>query len=101
MNGRLDLAAVPGLKLVEPGDDLAALIAAPARAPISALASGDVVVVAQKIVSKAEGRRVDLATVAPSPDAIGLADRDRQGRAAGGGDPARSRCGWCAPGRVR
>jgi coenzyme F420-0:L-glutamate ligase/coenzyme F420-1:gamma-L-glutamate ligase len=73
MTGRLDLAAVPGLKLVAPGDDLGALIAAACARADLPLASGDVVVVAQKIVSKAEGRRVDLATVAPSPDAIRLA----------------------------
>jgi coenzyme F420-0:L-glutamate ligase/coenzyme F420-1:gamma-L-glutamate ligase len=72
MTGRLDIAAVPGIKLVEPGDDLAALIVAACAQGGVALASGDVVVVAQKIVSKAEGRRVDLATVTPSPRAVGL-----------------------------
>jgi coenzyme F420-0:L-glutamate ligase / coenzyme F420-1:gamma-L-glutamate ligase len=54
---------------VRPGDDLAALVlSALARAGLP-LAGGDVLVVAQKVVSKAEGRLVDLATVVPSPEA--------------------------------
>jgi coenzyme F420-0:L-glutamate ligase/coenzyme F420-1:gamma-L-glutamate ligase len=69
MPQRLELLAVPGLPMVQPGDDLAALIAD--RAP--QLHDRDVLVVAQKIVSKAEGRSVDLATVTPSPRAIELA----------------------------
>jgi len=53
---------------VGPGDDLAGLIAA-----ATALEDGDVVVVAQKIVSKAEGRIVRLADIEPSPQARDLA----------------------------
>ena len=69
----LEILAVPGLPMVKPGDDLAALIAEGfARGGIEPRA-GDVLVVAQKIVSKAEGRSVDLATVAPSARAIELA----------------------------
>lgn len=69
----LTLTALPGLPLVEPGDDLAELIAtAAARAGVG-LADGDVVIVAQKIVSKAEGRYVDLADVTASPRALELA----------------------------
>ena len=60
------------------GDDVAALIADAAGA--GGLASGDIVVVTQKIVSKAEGRLVDLATVEPSAFA-------RQVAAAHGKDP--------------
>jgi coenzyme F420-0:L-glutamate ligase/coenzyme F420-1:gamma-L-glutamate ligase len=52
---------------VRAGDDLAALIAAAVATEGAALADGDVVVVTQKIVSKAEGRLVDLGTVEPSP----------------------------------
>ncbi len=71
--GRLELVALPGLPLVEPGDDLPALIlAALDRAGIR-LAPGDVLVVAQKIVSKAEGRYADLASVTPSDEARRLA----------------------------
>jgi coenzyme F420-0:L-glutamate ligase/coenzyme F420-1:gamma-L-glutamate ligase len=70
---RLQLVALPGLPLVEAGADLAALISAAGAAAGEALADGDVVVVAQKIVSKAEGCAVDLATVEPSVRARELA----------------------------
>lgn len=69
MPSRLELLAIPGLPMVQPGDDLAALIAD--HAP--PLQDRDVIVIAQKIVSKAEGRRVDLATVTPSERAVTLA----------------------------
>lgn len=63
---RIELIGVPGLPQVQPGDDLAALIAAALdRGGIRPVA-GDVLVVAQKIVSKAEDRFVDLTTVWPS-----------------------------------
>ena len=72
---RLEAIALPGLPLVRPGDDLAALIrGALARAGLT-LAAGDVLVVAQKIVSKAEGRLVRLDTVRPSVEARRLAKR--------------------------
>lgn len=69
----LQISAVAGLKRVEQGDDLAKLITAALTRSGAALCAGDVVVVAQKIVSKAEGRRVDLAGVVPSPRAVALA----------------------------
>ena len=70
---RLDLIGLPGLPVVQPGDDLAALIAdALGRAQLE-LRRQDVLVVAQKIVSKAEDRAVDLATVEPSAAARALA----------------------------
>jgi coenzyme F420-0:L-glutamate ligase/coenzyme F420-1:gamma-L-glutamate ligase len=63
---RIEVIGVPDFPLVKPGDDLAALIAtALARARLQPV-TGDVLVVAQKIVSKAEDRFVDLATVQPS-----------------------------------
>lgn len=69
----LTLTAVPDLPLVAPGDDLAAvLIQGLARARI-APAARDVLVVAQKVVSKAENRFVDLAEVTPSERARALA----------------------------
>lgn len=75
---RIEFIAVPGFPLVGPGDDLAALtLAGIARAGLE-LCSGDVVVFAQKIVSKAEGRLVDLATIAPSAEAIALAAETRK-----------------------
>lgn len=70
---QLSIIAVPGLPLVQPGDDLPELLSdALARAGLQ-LEDGDIVVVAQKIISKAEGRRVALSTVTPSPEAIELA----------------------------
>lgn len=64
----------PGLPMVEPGDDLAGLILAGLAACGEDLLSGDILVVAQKIVSKAEGRRVALSAVVPSDRAIELAE---------------------------
>lgn len=69
----LTLTAIPDLPPVEPGDDLAAiLIDGLARAGI-APAARDVLVVAQKIVSKAENRYRDLGAVTPSDRARDLA----------------------------
>jgi len=73
MTARLELFAVPGLPMVQAGDDLGALIASGLAGAGQELRDRDVVVLAQKIVSKAEGRTVDLATVAPSPGAEALA----------------------------
>ncbi len=61
--------ALPGLPLVAPGDDLASLCLAGLQAAAIALADGDVLVVASKIVSKAEGRMRRLSEVKPSPSA--------------------------------
>jgi len=70
----LRLFGLHGLPEVRPGDDLAALILAAldrgGEEGTGRLRPGDVVVVTQKIVSKAEGRLVDLATVEPSPFAV-------------------------------
>ena len=69
----VELLAVPGLPLIKPGDDLAAIISdGLVRGGLQPRAN-DVVVIAQKIVSKAEGRSVELATVKPSARAIALA----------------------------
>jgi coenzyme F420-0:L-glutamate ligase/coenzyme F420-1:gamma-L-glutamate ligase len=68
----IEIAAVEGLPEIEEGDDLGALIAGRAE-----LRDGDVVVVAQKAVSKAEGRVVRIADVEPSDRARELAgERD-------------------------
>jgi len=56
--------ALPDFPLVQPGDDLAALILARLAAAGEILQPGDVLVIAQKVVSKAEGRLVRLADVA-------------------------------------
>ena len=75
---RLEAVAVPGLPVVAPGDDVAALIARALEASGMALADGDVLVVTSKILSRAEGRFVDLAAVAPSPRAVDLAGEVRK-----------------------
>ena len=69
----ISILPVEGLPEVREGDDLGALIAGAAR-----LEDGDVVVVAQKAVSKSEGRVVRLDEIEPGPDAL---------RLAGGRDP--------------
>ncbi len=69
---RLELTALPGLPVVDAGDDLAAVIEGGLRRAGLTLCDGDVLVVTSKIVSRAEGRFVDLATVAPSDEARAL-----------------------------
>jgi coenzyme F420-0:L-glutamate ligase/coenzyme F420-1:gamma-L-glutamate ligase len=70
----LTLTALAGLPLVKAGDDLPALLMAALRRAQIVLRNKDVLVIAQKVVSKAEGRFVDLKTVAPSARAIALAN---------------------------
>lgn len=60
---------VPGLPEVSGGDDVSALIMQALRRAELSLADGDILVVAQKIVSKAEGRVVPLDSIEPSPRA--------------------------------
>lgn len=69
---RMTLSVIPGLPLVREGDDLAALIFAAANAAGEPLAAGDILVIAQKIVSKAEGRTRDLGDIVPSKRAVSL-----------------------------
>lgn len=75
----IQVVPIPLAARIRPGDDLAALLLGAIADAGEALADGDVLVVAQKPVSKAEGRIVDLADVEPSPEALE--------RAADGGDP--------------
>jgi len=69
----LEIIALEGFPLVRPGDDLIELIASAFMRNDVTPRAGDVLVVAQKIVSKAEGRMVDLAAVEPSAKALTLA----------------------------
>ena len=73
MSNGLRFAAVPGLPMIRADDDLAALLAEALPKAGFELADGDVVCIAQKIVSKAEGRMVPLAGVRPGPEAVRLA----------------------------
>ena len=81
MPTELRIVSVPGLPEVTAGADLGALIVDALSASGFALETGDIVVVAQKVVSKAEGAVVALADVAPSA-------RAREWASAHGGDPA-------------
>jgi coenzyme F420-0:L-glutamate ligase/coenzyme F420-1:gamma-L-glutamate ligase len=86
VTGRLLAVALPELPEVRPGDDLGGLVVhawreMAATEPDLAPAPGDVLVVTQKIVSKAEGMLVDLRTIQPRPEAIDFAARfDRDAR---------------------
>jgi len=73
MAASLSLHALPGIPMVQPGDDLAGLIEAGLARAGLALMAGDVLVLAQKIVSKAEGRIVQIADVVASAEAAALA----------------------------
>jgi coenzyme F420-0:L-glutamate ligase/coenzyme F420-1:gamma-L-glutamate ligase len=67
------IAALAGIPHVRPGDDIADIILQGLASSGMALQRGDIVVIAQKIVSKAEGRMVDLRSVMPSARATELA----------------------------
>lgn len=68
----IQLFPVPNFPLIQPGDDIAALICERLAAAGEQLQLGDIVVIAQKIVSKAEGRLVRLADVTPSAQAAAI-----------------------------
>jgi len=70
---QLTITAVDGLPEIRPGDDLATLIRSAARAQRDEIQDGDIVVIAQKIVSKSEGRIVHLADVTPGARALEMA----------------------------
>jgi coenzyme F420-0:L-glutamate ligase / coenzyme F420-1:gamma-L-glutamate ligase len=79
MPPRFEVIGIEGLGEVRPGDDVARAIVAAARAQGTPLEPGDVLVIGQKIISKAEGRVVRLTEVVPSPATLALApeaDRD-------------------------
>jgi len=70
---RIELIAIPHIPLIQPGDDLPGLVLAAARAAGIDWRDRDVLALAQKIVSKAEGRIVHLPDVLPSDRALELA----------------------------
>lgn len=69
----VEITAIPDFPDVQPGDDLVRLLLRSAQPAGIAFEDGDVLVFAQKIVSKAEGRLVNLAEVRPSEGALELA----------------------------
>jgi coenzyme F420-0:L-glutamate ligase/coenzyme F420-1:gamma-L-glutamate ligase len=75
---QLLFTALPGVPIVQPGDNLASLILEGFKRADIELEDGDVVILAQKIVSKAEGRVIDLQSVEPSTPAIDLAEETRK-----------------------
>ena len=72
MQGEIRILPLHGIGEVRPGDDLVAILATAIDAA-GGLETGDILVVTQKIVSKAEGRLIDPATVEPSPFACEIA----------------------------
>jgi coenzyme F420-0:L-glutamate ligase/coenzyme F420-1:gamma-L-glutamate ligase len=71
----LQLQELRGIPLIQPGDDLVEIILNAIKNQKIELLDGDVLVLAQKIVSKAEGRLVNLTTVQPSNKAIEIAEK--------------------------
>lgn len=69
----LTVLPLEGMPMVNAGDDLGTLIGAALARQSIALVDGDILVVAQKIVSKSEGRLISLASITPSKEAIALA----------------------------
>jgi coenzyme F420-0:L-glutamate ligase/coenzyme F420-1:gamma-L-glutamate ligase len=63
----LHIIGLPGIPIVTPGMDLAALIQQAATAASLPLQAGDILVVTQKVVSKAEGHLIVLQDITPSP----------------------------------
>lgn len=70
----MQLVSLENFPLIQKGDDLPVLINQSLEANKVRLQDGDVLVIAQKVISKAEGRQVDLTSVIPSDEAQSLAD---------------------------
>lgn len=70
---RLELFALPDIPLIQPGDDLATIIVEAVDRNSFTLEDNDIVILAQKIVSKSQGRYVDLNSVVPTAKAEHLA----------------------------
>ncbi len=71
----ISIIPLTGIPLIQPGDDLPCLLGDALERLASPARFGDVLVVTQKIVSKAEGRYVDLDTITPSPRAREVAQQ--------------------------
>lgn len=71
----LSLSAIPDIPLIKPGDNLAHILVSSLLKSSFKIQDGDILAIAQKVVSKAEGRIVDLKTVTPSSKAIELAQQ--------------------------
>jgi coenzyme F420-0:L-glutamate ligase / coenzyme F420-1:gamma-L-glutamate ligase len=73
LSSSIKLTAIRGIPEVRPGDDIGSMITRAAEKMRLKLADGDIVAVAQKIISKSEGRLVNLESVTPSEFAVGIA----------------------------
>jgi coenzyme F420-0:L-glutamate ligase/coenzyme F420-1:gamma-L-glutamate ligase len=71
----LTLTPLPNIPIIRPGNNLAEFLLNSLREANIRLKDGDILVLAQKIVSKAENRLVNLATICPSPAALELAEK--------------------------
>ncbi|MGE0130062.1 MAG: coenzyme F420-0:L-glutamate ligase [Blastocatellales bacterium] len=78
MSSEIRLIPIRGIPEVRPGDDLGLMISRAADKMKFKLADGDIVVIAQKIVSKAEGRLVNLESITPSEFAIEIANKQQR-----------------------
>jgi coenzyme F420-0:L-glutamate ligase/coenzyme F420-1:gamma-L-glutamate ligase len=74
----ISIFPLTGIPLIKPGDDLPRILGDAIERLADDLQSSDVLVIAQKIVSKAEGRYVDLDQVMPSPYAVEIAQQCRK-----------------------
>jgi coenzyme F420-0:L-glutamate ligase / coenzyme F420-1:gamma-L-glutamate ligase len=69
------IIGLPGMPEVQPGDDVGALVLHCCQETNVALEPGDIVVITHKVISKSEGRLVDLRAVEPSPFASQFGQR--------------------------
>jgi coenzyme F420-0:L-glutamate ligase/coenzyme F420-1:gamma-L-glutamate ligase len=75
MTHSIEIIPLTGIQLIEPGDDLPHILGKAIEQQAAPVQANDVLVIAQKIVSKAEDRYVDLKRVTPSPHAIEVAEK--------------------------
>ncbi len=78
MNSEIQLTPIRGIPEIRPGDDLGLMIARASEAMDFELTDGDIIVIAQKIVSKAEGRLVNLESITPSEFATEIARKQNR-----------------------
>ena len=74
-NTQVTMSFIPNIPEIDSGDDLAQIILASLERAQMSLEEGDILIVAQKVVSKAEGRLVSLDKVIPSKEALALAQQ--------------------------
>jgi coenzyme F420-0:L-glutamate ligase/coenzyme F420-1:gamma-L-glutamate ligase len=78
LSSTIQLTPILGIPEISPGDDIGAMIAHSAVGMKFELAHGDILIIAQKIVSKAEGRLVNLESIIPSEFARSIAERQNR-----------------------